>query len=607
MVDTALHAAPDAASDASAAPQADGASSTGETIPEITGTLPAGELAVSDAAADTPAELEQPAVSAPAVQAVVEPVAPVVPQAVAAFADARGELAHITLRALPEVGKAVKAHYAEEPAFLWVSDDAPNARAKAVMAALASAGDVGLDPSDYAVALPGAVLVASANGGVDLTAAQARHKASMRFEMELSAKALTYMLDARRGRVDADRLSGYHDLPRKTVDLDAAITELAGADDVAAAMVAYNPDNAEFKAMARELARLRDAGDSTRVTIADGTLLKPGRADPELANVIAAIHLRGSHTLKQAHAATLAGYVGTDEYTPELVALVKDFQKENNLSADGVVGSNTIRALVGVSNDDKIEKLVLAMERVRWLPRQLGDRRVFINQPAFTATYLQSGRDPLTMRVVVGKKSNQTNFFYDTIETVEYNPYWGVPYSIIVNEMMPKLREDPGYLDRIGYEVTTPSGRQVSSAAVDWHSVATKQSSINVRQRPGSSNALGELKILFPNKHHIYMHDTPAKALFKRDMRAFSHGCVRLADPRGMAAAVLGKTTDYVASRIAQGRNDSDDVGGNIPVYVAYFTAWPQADGEMGYFADIYDRDAHLRRAIESTRNARGA
>ncbi len=154
------------------------------------------------------------------------------------------------------------------------------------------------------------------------------------------------------------------------------------------------------------------------------------------------------------------------------------------------------------------------------------------------------------MRVVVGQKSNQTYFFSDTIETVEYNPYWGVPHSIIVNEMLPKLYEDPAYLDDIGYEVTTASGAPISSTAVDWHAVALKKLPINVRQRPGDDNALGELKILFPNSHAIYMHDTPSKRLFQRDSRAFSHGCVRLEDPRAMAAAVLGKPVDYIASRI---------------------------------------------------------
>src|SRR5690606_10567877 len=154
--------------------------------------------------------------------------------------------------------------------------------------------------------------------------------------------------------------------------------------------------------------------------------------------------------------------------------------------------------------------------------------------------------------------ANQTYFFMDKIETVEFNPYWGVPLSIIVNEMLPKLNQNPYYLDQIGYEVTTPQGQRISSGQVDWYAVATKKQSVNVRQLPGGDNALGELKILFPNAHAIYMHDTPAKELFSKPVRAFSHGCIRLEDPRAMAAAVLGTSTDYIASRVVQGQNQSD-------------------------------------------------
>ena len=533
------------------------------------------------------------------------PARAVLPLEAVAFDEARDQLSTMKLRALKEVGAAVKTHYAARPAYLWISDDAPNARANAVMATLASAEAVGLDPRDYTVMLPADILVASADDSIDLTAEDARKKALMRFEMELSAKVLTYALDAHRGRINPNKLSGYHDLPRKKVDLVAALDALASAENVGAELEAHNPGNMQFLAMKREVAALRVADETQQVTIADGTLLKPGRKNPEVANVVAAIRLQGSDELKQTHAETLAGYADTEEYTPELVALVKDFQRENKLATDGVVGRNTIRVLVGVSNEAKINKLTLAMERARWLPRDLGARRVFINQPAFRATYTGPGREPLSMKVVVGKKSNQTNFFYDKIERVEYNPYWGVPYSIIVNEMLPKLNEDPSYLDRIGYEVSTVSGKRVSSASVDWYSVAMKQSSINVRQPPGRKNALGELKIMFPNKHAIYMHDTPAKNLFKRDSRAYSHGCVRLEDPRAMAAAVLGKTKDYIGSRIAQGKNEADKVAADIPVYVAYFTAWPDATGTFGYYPDIYDRDKYLNRAIKATSKPR--
>jgi len=511
------------------------------------------------------------------------------------FDKARPVLSGFKIKALPEVGEAVVAYYREHPDFVWVSDNKPTVKAAKVRRAIAAAADDGLDPADYFVPLP-------KTAGLE---GEALQKEIMTFEMAMTVNALTYALDAQRGRINPNRLSGYHDLPRHDVDLVAVLRDLEASDAPGDLLSAQHPDNAQYKAFKAELAALRKADEQDRIEIEPGTFLKPGKESAELTNIVAAIRLNGSDSLKEDHADTLKAYEGSAAYTPELVALVKAFQKENKLSADGIVGKNTIRALVGVTNADKISKVKLAMERSRWLPHELGDRRVFINQPAFTATYREPGKDPLSMRVVVGKKSNQTNFFYDEIEIVEYNPYWGVPYSIIVNEMMPKLAQDPSYLDRAGYEVTTVSGRKVSSASVDWYSVATKKSSINVRQYPGRSNALGEVKILFPNKHAIYMHDTPAKRLFNKDVRAFSHGCVRLHDPKAMAAAVLGKSKDYVTGRIAAGKNEQEKVEGNIPVYVSYFTAWPQDDGSMGYYNDVYDRDLRVLKAISATTKTR--
>ena len=204
---------------------------------------------------------------------------------------------------------------------------------------------------------------------------------------------------------------------------------------------------------------------------------------------------------------------------------------------------------------------------------------------------------------MIGKVTNQTSFFYDEIEQVDFHPYWGVPQSIIVNEMLPRLRSDPGYLDRAGYEVTDAKGKRVASSSVAWGAYGANIP-YNIRQAPSEANALGELKILFPNKHAIYMHDTPQKAFFARDVRAFSHGCVRLQDPRGMAAAVLGKPLDYVVDKL-KGGHASEKVTRKIPVYVAYFTAWPTLAGNVEYFGDVYDRDTRLQQALDSTEAAR--
>ena len=541
------------------------------------------------------AAVQAPAVTEGTAQDVQSEVAPA-PVVLTPFDEARPALKEISVKALPEVGEALLAFYREHPDFVWVRDGRPTARAGAARLALASAEEFGLNSADYRVSLPAASGLAGAERDAEL----------MRFEMEMTAAVQTYLLDAARGRVDPNRISGYHDLPRHEPDLVAEMEKIAAAEDVAAAIEARQPQSPHFKALKAELARLMaEDKDDDRIVIAPGTFLKAGRSSAEMKNIVAAIRKNGSAQLRQEHAAVLDAYQGEELYSPELVALVKAFQKEAGLTPDGIVGKNTIRAMVGVTNAAKIAKVKLAMERSRWLPDDLGERRVFINQPAYTATYFEPGSDPLSMRVVVGKKSNQTNFFYDKIEIVEYNPYWGVPYSIIVNEMLPKLAKDPSYLDRAGYEVTTASGRKVSSSSVDWYSVASKQSSVNVRQYPGVKNALGEVKILFPNKHHIYMHDTPSKSLFNKDDRAFSHGCVRLHDPKAMAAAVLGKSKDYVSGRIAQGRNEQEKVEGDIPVYVSYFTAWPEQDGQIGYYDDVYSRDRYLLKAIEATDAAR--
>jgi murein L,D-transpeptidase YcbB/YkuD len=425
----------------------------------------------------------------------------------ASFVQACAESPALTLRLLPQVGDAILRHYSAHPHFLWSDQGRVSAKAQAAIAALAASDSVGLDPADYRVALPDLA------GKDPLAAAQAL----LRFDLALSGKVLNYVLDATRGRIDPNRLSGYHDLPRKTVNLVDALAAIAQSSDVAAWLAQRNPDNAQFRALVAELAKQRDAGTETTA------------------------------------------------------------------------------------------KLRIALEQLRWLPSQLGTRYVFLNQPAFEVSYVDGDNAPLTMRAVIGRPDSQTYFFTDRIKEVIYNPYWNVPRSIVINEMLPKLWRNPSYLDRLGYEVSNSRGREVASNAVDWAAVATDQVAIDVRQPPGPKNALGQLKIDFPNRHAIYMHDTPQKHLFAREQRAFSHGCVRLQHPRAMAAALLGISVADVDRKIARGETQTERVRGDIPVYVAYFTAWPDAQGTVRYYKDVYARDAHLTQAIAKTSAIRSA
>ncbi|MBP1850963.1 L,D-transpeptidase family protein [Rhizobium halophytocola] len=514
---------------------------------------------------------------------------------ISADENGRAYLSEVKVKTTDDVADAVEAYYSAKKPLLWTDGEAVNDKAKAVMAFLAEADTVGLDPRDYAVDMPNDALKATDEDGY--------RRGLMQFEVALSSKALTYVADTQRGRIEPDKISDYYDFKRKPVKLKPVLNLLRLSPDVSAYLRARDPQSSQFQAMKHELARLREQdGNTNRIEIDANLLLKPGQQDAELPNVVAAIKRSGSDSLKTDNAVVLASYTDGQDYTPELVGLVKNFQKEVGLKPDGVVGPATVRKLVGDSNAEKIHKLIVAMEELRWLPDDLGQRYVFINQPAYRAVYAENGKEKLSMRVVVGGPRTQTYFFQDKIETVEVNPYWGIPQSIIVNEYLPKLRRNPGYLDQIGYE-TTYKGRKVSSTQVNWNDSSYK--SVGVRQPPGGKNALGELKILFPNAHAIYMHDTPSKSFFQRDARALSHGCVRLQHPREMAAAVLGTSVDHVASEIAGGQNKALPVKADIPVYVAYFTAWPDKDGKIQYFNDVYDRDAYTQKAFDATSSVR--
>ena len=420
----------------------------------------------------------------------------------------------------------------------------------------------------------------------------------VRFEMTLSARVLRYVRDAQSGRVDPNRISGYHDFPAKPLDLPGVLDTLAHTDEVQTYLESRHPQNAEYQALRVELEALRASEEDT-IVVDPKLLLKPGETSAELPKLLQIVAEGLDDEFGGDHGETLATFGKSETYIPELVPVVKEVQKRAGLKPDGVVGPRTVASLAGTPKADRIDKVVFALEQLRWLPSDLGSPRVFINEPAFTASYIEGGEEKLKMNVVVGKPSNQTSFFYDEIEQVDYNPYWGVPRSILVNEMLPRLRGDPGYLDRAGYEVSDSKGRRIPSSSINWGAYGSNIP-FDVRQTPSEANALGELKILFPNKHAIYMHDTPQKALFEQDMRAFSHGCVRLANPRGMAAAVLGTDVDYIAEKLKQGHS-SEKVTRKIPVYVAYFTAWPTLSGKVEYFHDVYARDERLKTAIAKT------
>jgi murein L,D-transpeptidase YcbB/YkuD len=515
------------------------------------------------------------------------------------FTEALDGLSDFDLRAEERIAAALVQYYAQSPRFIWVDENGPNKRADEILDVLADADAFGLSHIDYAIRAPIAVQPQAPSSS-------ARMKALIRFEMTLSARALRYARDARLGRLDPNKLSGYHDFKRKPLDEKLVLEILASSAEPATYLQSLHPQNELFNALRDELKKLRTEAEQEKeeIVIAPDILVRPGASHPDFSKVLLAIESKADDDFRAEHGAVLTAHLGSQTYAEELIPIIKAVQRQHKLSPDGIVGQRTVRALTGESASSRIEKVLLSMERLRWQPSYLGSARVMINVPSFTASYFENGTEKLSMRAVVGQSSSQTYFFHDEIEYVEFNPYWGVPRSIIVNEMLPKLRRDPGYLDRAGYEVFDSRGRRVASSAINW-AVYGANVPYGVRQPPGASNALGRLKIMFPNSHDIYMHDTPQKSLFARDSRAFSHGCVRLEDPGAMAAAVLGISSEEVAAEINKGRNMRRNVPSKIPVYVGYFTAWPETSGSISYHADIYERDAHLKKALSRIEEVR--
>ncbi|MER8379000.1 murein L,D-transpeptidase [Mesorhizobium sp. M1399] len=512
----------------------------------------------------------------------------------AAFREAIAGLDGYDLYAEKDIAKALIAYYSANPDFIWVTGTSPSSRAQDAVRVLGEAASYGLTPADYTVEIPAA--------GTSAGDADERLKELVRFEMALSARVLRYARDAQSGRVDPNRMTGYYDFPPKPLDMEGVLKTLAHTQQARTYLESRHPQNAEYQALRVELEALQASAED-EITIDPNLLLKPGQTSPELPKLLTKIARNLDDEMGGAYGEVLARLATSEVYDPELVPVIKAVQKRAGMKGDGVIGPRTVASLAGTSKADKVQKVRVALEELRWLPSDLGSPRVFINQPAFTASYIDDGEEKLKTRAVVGRPTNQTAFFYDQIEQVDFHPYWGVPQSILVNEMLPRLRRDPGYLDRAGYEVVNARGKRIPSSSVNWGAYGAKIP-YGVRQLPSEANALGELKILFPNKHAIYMHDTPQKSFFQRDMRALSHGCVRLQDPRGMAAAVLGTSVDYIEDRLKHGHS-TEDVTRKIPVYVAYFTAWPDLSGKVEYFNDVYGRDTRLQQALDSTEAVR--
>lgn len=279
-----------------------------------------------------------------------------------------------------------------------------------------------------------------------------------------------------------------------------------------------------------------------------------------------------------------------------LLKYVKKYQADMGLVADGVIGRNTFKQLNRPIEDYRT-LIEINLDRWRHLPRDMGENFILVNIPGFYLDVFEGDSSVLNKIVVVGAKKTETPIFNDQLKHIVINPTWTVPYSISSEEILPKLQNDPSYLERNNY-VLLSGGSSISAYSVDWNSITVNSFPYVVRQNPGNGNSLGRIKFMFPNRHNVYLHDTPSKSKFKRGYRALSHGCVRLQNPMELAEYLFRNDAEWTAEKLATVKKSRKtkqvNLDSPIPIYIAYFTAYINQENKLNYAQDVYGLDKKL-------------
>jgi len=331
--------------------------------------------------------------------------------------------------------------------------------------------------------------------------------------------------------------------------------------------------------------------------IADGPPLKPGASDPRVPQ------LRKRLTLVHGFQATFVS--DSKVYDPELEKLVRQFQQNHGIDNDGVIGARTLKAL-NVSPKKRVDQVRVNMERARWALRSLIQKKdlVIVNIAGFYLHLILNGKPVWLTQVITGKTYHKTPIFSDQMEYIVFNPNWNVPPGITRNEMLPKLRKNPQFLTNNNYKLVASNGKTVAPTSINWQQVSGRSFPYRIVQNPGPKNALGRVKFIFPNRHNVYLHDTPGKSLFSKTKRAFSHGCIRVKNPAKLAELILanrnGWSPEKVKQTIAKGERHRVNLTKKLPVAILYWTVDPSFKGQIRFYNDIYGRDARILKALNA-------
>jgi len=466
---------------------------------------------------------------------------------------------------------------------VWVRNSRPTAQALAVIDQLENADAKGLNPLDY-------------DGGrwQPRLASLAGAEALAELDVAMTTSVMRYATDLRIGRIDPQTINYDFETASKKMYLPDFVWQVANATDPVTVLAQAEPQQEEYKRLVTALATWRriaaDTASDTELPVV--AKLSPKDTYEGLPQLAAKLRAFGD-------LAADAPVDANNKYEGAIVDAVKHFQRRHGLDADGVISKKTF-AQLNVPTSRRVKQIELALERWRWTPVVAEGPSVTVNIPEFVLRARNESGE-LTMRVVVGKAAgHKTPVFGGDIKHVVFRPSWSVPPAIQRNEIVRHLESDRGYLARNNYEVVDGAGASLGSKVSDDTLRRLRSLQLTVRQKPGTSNALGLVKFLFPNENNVYLHDTPSQSHFAYARRDYSHGCIRVEDPAALAAWALQWDAEKVQKAMNGDRNENYARPARpIPVRILYITAVANENGDVLFLDDIYGHDVQLTAALE--------
>ncbi|MFH0726349.1 MAG: L,D-transpeptidase family protein [Pseudomonadota bacterium] len=478
----------------------------------------------------------------------------------------------------------------------WISGDALIPQAAQLISVIEAVGNEGLRPGDYHLdQLKELMTMASTATPGD------RNKTldTLR-DLDLLLTDAFLLLGAHllNGRVNPETLDPTYATHSPETDLAAKLKDALEKGDIAATLSSLAPPRDGYRRMKKVLADYRKLSElPLPPPVPSGPSLKLGDRDHRISAVNDRLVFWGDKPKAPRP-------VTPELFDPELDKALRRFQRRHGIEADGVLGKMTLAAL-NFSASERLSQVEINMERWRWIPHQLGTQYILVNTADYSLKLVAGLETLLEMRVVVGRPEQLTPVLSGEINYVVINPYWHVPHSIAVRDILPKLRKNPTYLREHHIAVLEGWGEnapKISPESVDWTAISEHNFRYKLRQEPGPKNSLGRIKFLFPNKFGVYLHDTPSRGLFKRAVRGFSSGCIRIEKPMDLAAYLLrdkpGWDHEAIKAQVESGQTRTIPVNPAMPVHLLYWTAWVDENDIVQFREDIYGRDNGLKSAL---------